>query len=38
MQKLVNIKYLKAVVKKAKKVVIKPVNIDFPLPTQVQGI
>ena len=38
MQKLLSIKYLKAVVKKPKKAVIKPVNIDFPLPDKVQGV
>ncbi len=38
MQKLLSIRYLKAAVKKPKKAVIKPVNIDFPLPDKVQGI
>jgi asparaginyl-tRNA synthetase len=31
-------KYLKSVVKKPKKVNIKPVKIDFPLPEQIEGI
>jgi hypothetical protein len=31
-------KYLIHAVKKPKKVVIKPVNIDFPLPTKIEGI
>jgi|JI9StandDraft_1071089.scaffolds.fasta_scaffold331983_2 hypothetical protein len=31
-------KYLLSTVKKAKKVVIKPVKIDFPLPDKVQGV
>lgn len=37
MNRLVS-KYLLSVVKKAKKAVIKPVNIDFPLPEKVEGI
>ena len=31
-------KYLLTTVKKAKKINIKPVKIDFPLPTGIQGI
>lgn len=31
-------KYLLATVKKARKAVIKPVNIDFPLPNTIEGI
>ena len=38
MQKVLSLRYLKATVKKPKKAVIKPVNIDFPLPDKVQGI
>jgi hypothetical protein len=37
MNRLVS-KYLLSVVKKPKKVNIKPVKIDFPLPDQIQGI
>jgi hypothetical protein len=38
MQKILSLRYLKTTVKKPKKAVIKPVNIDFPLPETVQGI
>lgn len=38
MQKILGLRYLKTTVKKPKKAVIKPVNIDFPLPETVQGI
>jgi hypothetical protein len=38
MQKIFSLRYLKATVKKPKKAVIKPVNIDFLLPDKVNGI